>query len=52
MGFVIKDIFHEQAIYALVIGGICMAIGGIMNFIVVDKDEKVEDVIPMQLVVD
>jgi maltose/moltooligosaccharide transporter len=50
MGFVIKDIFHEQAIYALVIGGVCMAIGGIMNFIVVDKDEKVEDLIPMQLV--
>jgi maltose/moltooligosaccharide transporter len=50
MGFVIKDIFHEQAIYALVIGGACMAVGGIMNFIVVDKDEKVEDVIPMQLV--
>ena len=50
MGFVIKDIFHEQAIYALVIGGICMVIGGIMNFIVVDKDEKVEDVIPLELI--
>lgn len=50
MGFVIKDIFHEQAIYALVIGGICMAVGGVMNFIVIDKDEKVEDIIPMQLV--
>lgn len=49
MGFVIRDIFHEQAIYALVIGGICMVIGGLMNFIVVDKDEKVEDVIPMEL---
>ncbi|MEO8820433.1 MAG: MFS transporter [Ginsengibacter sp.] len=50
MGFVIKDIFHDQAIYALVIGGICMAIGGVMNFIVIDKDEKVEDVIPLELV--
>ncbi len=50
MGFVIKDIFHEQAIYALVIGGVCMAIGGIMNFIVVDKDEKIPDVMEMKLI--
>jgi maltose/moltooligosaccharide transporter len=50
MGFVIKDIFHEQAIYALVIGGVCMAIGGIMNFIVVDKDEKIPKVMKMELV--
>ncbi|MEO9210017.1 MAG: MFS transporter [Ginsengibacter sp.] len=40
MGFVIKDLFHEEAIYALVIGGISMIIGGIFNIIVVDKDEK------------
>ncbi|MEO8719660.1 MAG: MFS transporter [Ginsengibacter sp.] len=50
MGFVIKDIFHEQAIYALVIGGICMAVGGIMNFIVVDKDEKTAGIVPIQLI--
>ncbi len=50
MGFVIKDVFHEQAIYALVIGGISMAIGGIFNFIVVDKDEKIPDVIEMKLI--
>ena len=50
MGFVIKDIFHEQAIYALVIGGISMVIGGIFNFIVVDKDEKIPDVIEMKLI--
>ncbi len=49
MGYVIRDIFHEQAIYALVIGGVCMAIGGIMNFIVVDKDEKVEPVMEYHL---
>jgi maltose/moltooligosaccharide transporter len=47
MGFVIKDLFHEQAIYALVIGGVCMAIGGFCNFIVVDKDEKMPDVVEM-----
>jgi maltose/moltooligosaccharide transporter len=52
MGFLIRDIFHDQAIYALVIGGVCMAVGGLMNFIVVDKDEKEQDVIPMQLVVE
>ena len=52
MGFLIRDVFHDQAIYALVIGGICMAVGGLMNFIVVDKDEKEQDVIPMQLVVE
>jgi maltose/moltooligosaccharide transporter len=50
MGFVIKDIFHEQAIYALVIGGVCMAVGGIMNFIVVDKDEEIPKVMKMELV--
>jgi maltose/moltooligosaccharide transporter len=50
MGFVIKDVFHEQAIYALVIGGISMAIGGFFNFIVADKDEKIPDVIQMQLI--
>jgi maltose/moltooligosaccharide transporter len=50
MGFIIKDVFHGQVIYALVIGGISMAVGGIMNFIVVDKDEKIPDVIEMQLI--
>jgi maltose/moltooligosaccharide transporter len=47
MGFVIKDIFHEQAIYALVIGGVCMAIGGVFNLIVIDKDEKIGEVMEM-----
>ncbi len=50
MGFVIKDIFHEQAIYALVIGGVCMAIGGVFNLIVVDKDEKIAPVMEMHAV--
>ncbi len=50
MGFLIRDVFHEQAIYALVIGGLCMAVGGLMNFIVVDKDEKMDDIIPLELV--
>jgi len=41
MGYLIKDVFHEQAIYALVIGGVSMVIGGIFNVIVRDDDEKI-----------
>jgi maltose/moltooligosaccharide transporter len=50
LGYIIKDIFHEQAIYALVIGGVAMVIAGVLNFIVVDKDEKVPDVLKYELV--
>ena len=50
MGYLIKDIFHEQAIYALVIGGVAMVIGGILNFIVNDKDEKIPAVMKYELV--
>ncbi len=50
LGYVIKDLFHEQAIYALVIGGISMVIGGILNFIVQDKDEKIPDVLKFEIV--
>lgn len=41
LGFFVKSVFNGESIYALVIGGICMIIGGVMNFMVVDKtDEK------------
>ncbi|MEO9022030.1 MAG: MFS transporter [Ginsengibacter sp.] len=40
LGFIIKHFFHEQGIYALVIGGIAMVIGGILNIIIHDEDEK------------
>ena len=50
LGFVIKDIFHEQGIYALVIGGISMIIAGFLNIIVKDKDVPFQDVIPLQIV--
>ena len=50
LGYIIKDVFHEQAIYALVIGGIAMVIGGVLNFIVVDKDEKIPNVMKYELV--
>ena len=50
LGFVIKDIFNEQGIYALVIGGVAMVIGGILNFIVKDKDEEIPAVMKYELV--
>ena len=50
LGFVVKDIFNEQGIYALVIGGIAMIIGGILNFIVKDKDDNISAVMKYELV--
>lgn len=42
LGFFVKNLFHGESIYALVIGGVSMIIGGLMNFIVNDKsDEKI-----------
>lgn len=42
LGFFVKNIFGGESIYALVIGGVSMIIGGLMNFMVVDKtDEKI-----------
>ena len=42
LGFFVKTIFHEQGIYALVVGGVSMIIAGILNIIVKDReDEKV-----------
>lgn len=42
VGPAVKYLFHEQAIYALVIGGISMILGGFCNFLVEDKDENPE----------
>lgn len=36
LGFVVKEWFNEKAIYALVIGGVAMIIGGLLNFGVKD----------------
>lgn len=42
LGFFVKDVFAGESIYALVIGGVSMIIGGLMNFMVTDKtDEKI-----------
>lgn len=41
LGFFVKNIFDGESIYALVIGGVSMIIGGVVNFMVTDKtDEK------------
>ncbi|MEP7255033.1 MAG: MFS transporter [Ferruginibacter sp.] len=43
LGFFVKNVFHEESIYALVVGGVSMIIAGMMNFIVKDKsDEKIK----------
>lgn len=49
LGFVIKDIFHDQAIYALVIGGISMIIGGFLNFIVKERDVPVAEALGLHI---
>jgi maltose/moltooligosaccharide transporter len=41
LGFFLKSFFNDEAIYALVIGGISMIIAGLLNFIVNDKDDVV-----------
>lgn len=42
LGFFVKNFFDGESIYALVIGGISMIIGGVVNFMVTDKaDEKI-----------
>ena len=42
LGFFVKSFFDGESIYALVIGGVSMIIGGVMNFMVTDKtDEKI-----------
>ncbi len=42
LGFLVKTFFNEQAIYALVIGGVCMILGGLLNMIVSENDDVVK----------
>jgi len=39
LGFFVKQVFNEQSIYALVVGGVSMIIAGVLNVIVNDKDD-------------
>ena len=41
LGFFVKSFFNDQAIYALVIGGVSMIIAGFLSLIVRDKDDIV-----------
>lgn len=41
LGFFVKSFFNDQAIYALVIGGVSMIIAGFLSLIVNDKDDIV-----------
>lgn len=49
LGFVIKDIFHNQGIYALVIGGVSMVIAGFLNFIVKDSETVFKEIMPLHV---
>ncbi|HSN59847.1 MAG TPA: MFS transporter, partial [Ferruginibacter sp.] len=41
LGFFLKNLFNDEAIYALVIGGVSMILAGFLSFIVNDKDDVV-----------
>jgi maltose/moltooligosaccharide transporter len=43
LGFFLKSFFNDQAIYALVIGGVSMIIAGFLSLIVNDKDDIVKN---------
>ncbi|HVK96677.1 MAG TPA: MFS transporter [Flavisolibacter sp.] len=46
LGFFVKNVFNEQSIYALVVGGVSMIIAGLLNFIVNDrKEDDADDII-------
>ncbi len=38
LGFFVKNIFHDESIYALVVGGVAMIIAAFCNFLIHDKD--------------
>ena len=39
LGFIVKDLFNHQSVYALVVGGISMVIAGFLCVIIKDNDE-------------
>jgi maltose/moltooligosaccharide transporter len=40
LGFFVRTVFHNESIYALVVGGISMVIAGLLNVIVTDNDDN------------
>jgi len=46
LGFFVKNVFNDQSVYALLIGGISMIIAGFLNFIVKeDHSETAKEII-------
>lgn len=45
LGYLLKNVFDSQAVYALVIGGLSMIIAGLLNFIVDDKIEPAKEIV-------
>ena len=40
LGFFVNNVFNNQSIYALVVGGVSMVIAGFMNFLVKDHGHE------------
>jgi maltose/moltooligosaccharide transporter len=40
LGFFVNRVFHNQSIYALVVGGCSMIVAGIMNLLVREKGDE------------
>lgn len=51
LGFFVKNVFHGESIYALVVGGISMIIAGLMNFIVRDKSDETAEQIEEEIMI-
>jgi maltose/moltooligosaccharide transporter len=46
LGFFVREVFNEQSIYALVVGGVSMIIAGLLNIIVKEsKEETAEEIV-------
>jgi len=46
LGFFVKQVFNNESIYALVVGGVSMIIAGLLNFIVREReDESAKEII-------
>lgn len=45
LGYLLKSVFNNQAVYALVIGGVSMITAGLLNVIVTDRKETAEEIV-------
>jgi maltose/moltooligosaccharide transporter len=51
LGFFVENVFNNESIYALVVGGISMIIAGVLNFIVNEKKDDFSDEIIDKVIV-